>query len=33
VAGWIASSERDGMIRRDLDEEARNEVDLDRQLF
>jgi hypothetical protein len=33
VAGWIASSERDGMIRRDLDEEARYEVDLDRQLF
>jgi hypothetical protein len=24
VAGWIASSERDGMIRRDLDEEARH---------
>ena len=23
VAGWIASSERDGMIRRDVDEEAR----------
>jgi hypothetical protein len=23
VAGWIASSERDGMIRRELDEEAR----------
>jgi hypothetical protein len=23
VTGWIASSERDGMIRRELDEEAR----------
>ena len=28
VAGWIASSERDGMIRRDLDEEARYVVHL-----